>query len=278
MFLFLPGFFNWKMLQMQRMNNGVYDIIDKINIIFVRKRQRKSGGNSMGVRKHVSQLEFFEGIDPKTIEKLIKCGKIMEVPKGTMLIRARESVEFVYFQLTGKSVIYNLTHDGKRKILFVFGQGALLNEHLFNNHTSSTYCETMEKSKVLAFPVQEFVDGMQEDFRLTKRMLETQERKIWRLGHQLKNTTSSIYLERKLAAKLWKLSRDFGVETEEGIEIDMNLSITFLADMLGVSRETTSRVCSVLTESGLISIKKKRIFISDPEKMAYFYKTGEIAQ
>ena len=232
----------------------------------------------MGVRKHVNQLNFFERIDPGTVEALVKCGKIVDVPKGTLLIRARESVDYIYFQLNGKSTIYNLTHDGKRKILFIFGHGALLNEHLFNNHTSSTYCETMEKSKVLAFPVQEFAAIMAKDFQLTKKVLETQERKIWRLGHQLKNTTSSIYLERKLAAKLWKLSRDFGVETEEGIEIDINLSITFLADMLGVPRETTSRVCSILTEAGLIAIKKKRIFISDPAKMAHFYKTGEIAQ
>lgn len=232
----------------------------------------------MGVKKHVNQLEFFHGLAPKTIEALTKCGKIVEIPRGTLLMRAREAVSFVYFQLSGKSVVYNLTHGGKRKILFVFGNGALLNEHLFNNHTSSTYCETMEKSKVLAFPVQEFALAMAVDFELTKRILEAQERKIWRLGHQLKNTTSSIYLERKLAAKLWKLSRDFGVETEEGIEIDVNLTITFLADMLGVPRETTSRVCSTLTEAGLIMMKKKRIIISDPEKMSHFYKTGEIAQ
>ena len=51
-----------------------------------------------------------------------------------------------------------------------------------------------------------------------------------------------------------------------------------LADMLGVPRETTSRVCSTLTEAGLIVIKKKRIFIPDPALMAHFYKTGEIAQ
>ncbi len=232
----------------------------------------------MGVRKHVNHLNFFEGIDPKTAEALVKCGKIIEVPKGTLLMRARESVDYIYFQLTGKSIIYNLTHDGKRKILFVFGYGSLLNEHLFNNHTSSTYCETFEKSKLLAFPVQEFAMQMAADFQLTKQVLEAQERKIWRLGHQLKNTTSSIYLERKMVAKLWKLSRDFGVEKEDGIEIDMNLSITFLADMLGVPRETASRVCSTLTDAGLIVLKKKRIIIPDPEKVAHFYKTGEIAQ
>lgn len=58
---------------------------------------------------------------------------------------------------------------------------------------------------------------------------------------------------------LWKLARDFGFETEEVIEIDINLSITFLADMLGTSKETTSRICSFLVENGLIKINKKRI-------------------
>ena len=230
----------------------------------------------MGIKKQVNQLEIFKGIDPKTIEKLIKAGTVQDVSKGTLLVRAREPVSMVYFQLTGKSVIYNLTNDGKRKILFIFGSGALINEHIFNNHTSSTYCETMEKSKVLAFPVQEFVRLMAEDFELTKNIMEAQERKIWRLSHQLKNTTSSIYLERKLAAKLWKLTRDFGVETDKGIEIDVNMTITFLADMLGVPRETTSRVCSTLTEAGLISMNRRRITIPDPEKMSHFYKTGRI--
>lgn len=231
----------------------------------------------MGVRKHVNQLEIFAGLEPKTIDKLVKCGKIVEVHKGEFLMRARESVDFVYVQLTGKSVIYNLTNDGKRKILFIFGNGTLLNEHVFNNHVAATYCEAMERCKVLAFPTQEFVSVMAEDFELVTRIVGAQERKIWRLSHQLKNTTSSIYLERKLAAKLWKLSRDFGKETDEGIEIDLNMTITFLADMLGVPRETTSRVCSTLTDAGLIMIKKKRIYISDPAKMAHFYRTGEIA-
>lgn len=230
----------------------------------------------MGIKKYLNQLKIFDGINSKTKEKLIKFGKIQEFSKGILLMRAREHVEFVYFQLTGKSVVYNLTQGGKRKILFIFGQGALLNEHIFNNHTSSTYCEMMEQGKVLAFSVQDFMSIMAEDFELTKKVMEEQERKIWRLSHQLKNTTSSIYLERKLAAKLWKLSRDFGIEKEDGIEIDIDMTITFLADMLGVPRETTSRVCSTLTEAGLIRMNKRRIMIADPKKMAHFYKTGKI--
>lgn len=224
----------------------------------------------------LNQIKIFDNIAPKTKEKLIQKGSIQNVPKDTFLIRPHGPITAVFFQLTGKSVIYNLTHSGKRKILFVLGPGELLNEHVLNNHNSSLYCETIDASTVLSVPVTDFIRLMSEDFELTKNILEEQEKKMWRLSHQLKNTTSCIYLERKLAAKLWKLSRDFGFETEEGIEIDINLTITFLADMLGVPRETTSRACSVLVENGLIKVNKKRITIINPVKISQFFKTGKI--
>lgn len=230
----------------------------------------------MNKRKAVSQLPVFEGVAPETMEKLLSAGNVSEVSKGTLLVRARDPVSSVFFQVSGKSVIYNLTHSGKRKILFVFGPGELLNEHVLNNQTSSVYCETYEKSKIFELPSSEFIRLMAEDFTLTKNILEAQEKKIWRLSHQLKNSMGSIYLEKKLAAKLWKLARDFGIPTDEGVEIDMNITVTFLADMLGAPRETTSRTCSALYEYGLIKVNKKRITLPDSDKMAAFFKTGKI--
>lgn len=227
-------------------------------------------------KSQLKQFELFEGIAPQTIEKLLLSGKVLEVSKGTILMRAKEPLSQVLIQLSGKSIIYNLTHAGKRKILFVFGKGALLNDHICNEQTPSVYCETMEKSSILAIPAADLMRMMTEDMVLMKNVLEAQEKKIWRLSHQLKNTMSSIYLERKLASKLWKLGRDFGTQTEDGIEINMNLSITFLADMLGVPRETTSRVFSELVDYGLIKVNRKRITILDKDKMLVFYKTGKI--
>lgn len=227
-------------------------------------------------KNQLYQQQFFQGVSPNTLEELWKKGTVREFPKGQIMIRAKEDVGTVYVQMSGKSIIYNLTHTGKRKIIFVFGAGVLLNEHVLNTHTASLYCETIEKSRIFMVPLVDFLRCMEDDFSLTKAVMETQERRIWRLGHQLKNTMGSIYLERKLAAKLWKLSRDFGIVTPEGIEIDINMSITFLADMLGAPRETTSRLCNTLTEYGLMKIQKKRITIINPQKMSAFYKSGKI--
>lgn len=224
----------------------------------------------------IKALDIFAGVKEEILEKIAEKGKISDIEKGKVLFRAQEPATHICLQLAGKSIIYNLTHEGKRKILFICGKGMLLNEHVFNDHATSMYCETIEKSKIFMIPCKDFINIMQEDFKLAKNVMGTQEKKIWRLSHQLKNTMSSIYLERKLAAKLWKLARDFGIQTEDGIEIDVNMTASFLADMLGVSRETTSRTCATLIENGLILVKKKRIIIGNPEKMSAFYKTGKI--
>ncbi len=207
----------------------------------------------------LSSLALFQEVAPKTTERLWQQGRTQSFPKGSIIIHAKEPLKTVFIQLTGKSIIYNLTHTGKRKIIFILGPGALLNEHVLDTH-----------------PASRFVALMETDFQLTKAVLTAQERKIWRMGHQLKNTIGSIYMEKKLAAKLWKLSRDFGKETPDGILIDINLPITFLADMLGAPRESTSRLCKTLTDLGLIRMERKQITILDPEKMSHYYKTGQI--
>lgn len=76
---------------------------------------------------------------------------------------------------------------------------------------------------------------------------------------------------------LWKLTRDFGKDTEQGRMIDISMTITFLADLMGAPRETVSRLCKTLTDYGLIKIEKRRIYVTDPKRLSHFYKAGTIA-
>lgn len=223
-------------------------------------------------------IPFLQNVKKETLDGLWKDGKVIELPKKTLILQARKSKEDIYIQLSGKSSVYSLTHTGQRKVIFIFGEGILLNDHVFHDHLPSYFCETMEKSQLFVISKSRFVFWMEKDFSLTQSVTTMQEWKMWRMGHQLKNTTGSIYMERKLAAKLWKLARDFGKNTKDGVEIDLNLSITFLSDMLGAPRETTSRLCKTLSDYGLISIQKKRITITDIDGMSRLYREGKILE
>jgi len=177
----------------------------------------------------------------------------------------------IFFLVTGNVQIYNMTACGKKKVLFVLASGDMLNDSI-SSGVNTIFCETLTSCRFFVLPRVKLFSLMEQDFQLTLNLLAYQEKKLWRLGHQLKNTSGSIYLERKLAAKLWKLARDFGVRTPDGVVIDIDLSITFLADLLGVSRENASRACKKLVEMGLVAMDRKRVRLPDPDKTADFYR------
>jgi CRP-like cAMP-binding protein len=215
-----------------------------------------------------------QGIKPETIEELSKQGGIRRMEKGTVCFRAREATSHLYILIEGRAIIYNLTNQGQRKIIYILGSGQLLNESVVTPHPPGTFCEILETSQVFVIRQTRFLKLMKQDAQLAENLLLSYERKIWRLSHQLKNTTGSTNLERKLAAKLWKLARDFGKKTPKGITIEINMSITFLADLLGAPRETVSRLCKSLVNRGLIQIDRKKITVVDSKGLAEFYKEG----
>ena len=113
---------------------------------------------------------------------------------------------------------------------------------------------------------------MERDGALTCAVLDSMSLKIRRLYRQLKNTTNALSGEKRLAAKLYKLAKDYGVATEQGIRIEMNLSITYLAEMVGSKRETVSRQMKKLTELDLIRMEKNRILVPDLKKISNYFR------
>lgn len=222
------------------------------------------------------ELPFFSPLKAETVRELWKRGQVRHCARRRLVYQTGDVIQTLYFQLSGKSCIYTVTPSGQRKVHFVCGKGELLNQNTLNPSISAGCCEMLEEGDVFAVPAEVVANCMRSDFELVRSLVGAQERKLWRLEHQLKNTVSSMYMERKLAAKLWKLGRDFGIQTEEGLEIDLDLSVSFLADMLGVPRETTSRLRSALMRSGLITVRGKRITLVDPEGMASLYHSGNL--
>lgn len=218
-----------------------------------------------------TKLPLVQSCKKETIDLLLEKGKFVHLEKGKHLVRMRESISYVYIQMTGKSIAYNITQQGRRKILFIYGKGRLINTDVFDVRTASMSYEIIEPGVIYVISVPAFEAILQKDFNLVKNIMIAQESKINRLSRQVKNNSSGISIQKKLLSKLWKLSKDFGVSTKEGLEIDLNLSITFLADMLGVPRESASRACSSLVKEGLIQIKGKRFIISHPNELSKMY-------
>jgi CRP/FNR family transcriptional regulator len=60
------------------------------------------------------------------------------------------------------------------------------------------------------------------------------------------------------------LCRDFGVPSQDGITIDLRLSHQAIAEAIGSTRVTITRLLGDLRNEGLVQIDRKKITVFDP--------------
>lgn len=197
---------------------------------------------------------------------------IKRYEKGRHVFYDREEPTCFYILLEGLASLYKLNSLGEKKVVFVFGPGSMLNEIMFQDLPVSINCQVRQDSYVLVLPKERFWHVMERDSRMTRAAFDAMALRIRRLYRQLKNTTNALKGEKRLAAKLYKLARDYGVSTEKGVLIRMQLSITYLAEMLGSQRETVSRQVKKLGDLGLVFVEKNHFWVPDLEKLSNYFK------
>ena len=72
----------------------------------------------------------------------------------------------------------------------------------------------------------------------------------------------------RLSSFLLVLCRDFGVPGEKGVTIDLRLSHQAIAEAIGSTRVTITRLLGELKSSSLLAIDRKKITIFDPIALA----------
>jgi CRP-like cAMP-binding protein len=219
-------------------------------------------------------IPLFKGIDSTTLELLKSKAIKLKLNKGEILFYEKQEVDKVYMVLHGKVTMYRNSEDGQKRVIYILGNGELINEVIMDDVPSSISCEAFENSYILYFYKKDLLEIMESDFKLTKIIITSMAKKIRRLYRQLKNTVP-IKIDKKLSAKLWKLSKDYGIETNEGVLIDMNISNTYLADMLGSTRETTSRCMNSFEKKGMIKFVGKKILVRDPAELSIYFRGRE---
>lgn len=224
------------------------------------------------LKSMLTEFELFKNVSPKTLDFLATKGFIDTFAQGQHLFYDKDTVHCFYILISGTASLYKTNSNGQNKIIFIEDRGAFLNEVIFEDLPSAINCQATSICKVLVFYKDDLIEAMKNDFVLTQNIMNTLSKRVRRLYRQLKNATSIIKIEKKLAAKLWKLGKDYGIPCERGTQINFPITVTSLADFLGSYRETVSRALKLLIQKELIIYENKQIIIPNSDALSKFFK------
>ncbi len=221
----------------------------------------------MNIQNIIDIIPILEKAAPASKTKIITYGVTKKFSKGEYLFRVREQVSRVYIIVSGYAILERVNQHSDKRAIFLLSQGDIINEVILEQPVSSINCYALSNLEVISFSQGQFLEIMEQDFAFTKMVIESMAIKIRKLYHQLENTTKMMKLDRQVASRLWKIARDYGIHCDDSIRIPFDISITFLADLVGSNRETISRTVKKLSDEGILSIKNGKCVIYKMEML-----------
>ena len=223
----------------------------------------------------MNNIEVFKDIKESSKIELKKILKERQLARKEILFNERDIVDKVYFLKTGKISIFKMNENGERKVIFILRNGEMINEVSSSETTFFAlfdYRVRFVVDNIRECRAKDFIKVMEDDFALTKNILVHTQNTNRRLYRQLKNSIS-IRIDKKLASKLYRIGKEFGVCKGEWTLLNVNLTITYIADMLGCKRESLSRAMKILQDENLVKIEGKKVYIKKGELSSYFKST-----
>ncbi|MGM0500039.1 MAG: Crp/Fnr family transcriptional regulator [Bacillota bacterium] len=215
----------------------------------------------------LKDLIVFQNLDPEELELLCENSYAKLYEKDEVIFFENDSVKKLYFLINGKVKLSMLSAEGKEKVLTILQEGDIFGElSLFDEDPHPLTAEVMDDARLLIIPWNEMEKMIIKRPSLAIKIIEALSKKTRLLTSQVRELVFQDAAGR-LASLLSRLAEDFGREIEGGTVIDLVLTHQEIANLIGSSRVTVTKLINKFIDEGMLTIKKRKIIIIDFESL-----------
>ena len=186
----------------------------------------------------------------------------------TVVLEGDDSVQALYLIASGSVQVYMTGVDGRETILSFLERGDFFGEmSLIDGEPRSASVRTVTDAQLLIIHRESFLTLIRQSPEIAMGLLSEMSKRLRKANRQI-GSLSTMSVSGRVAGTLLNLMQERGVR----IHTDNGKMVTVihnrptqqqLADMSGTTRETVSRICSLLVKTNAIAMTGKDIVIFD---------------
>ncbi|MCQ2120403.1 MAG: Crp/Fnr family transcriptional regulator [Fibrobacter sp.] len=190
----------------------------------------------------------------------------------TVVLEGDDSVQALYLIASGSVQVYMTGVDGRETILSFLERGDFFGEmSLIDGEPRSASVRTVTDAQMLIIHRESFLQLIRQTPEIAMGLLSEMSKRLRKANRQI-GSLSTMSVSGRVAGTLLNLMQERGVR----IHTDNGKMVTVihnrptqqqLADMSGTTRETVSRISSLLVRAGAIAMTGKDIVIFDEDAL-----------
>jgi CRP/FNR family transcriptional regulator len=206
-------------------------------------------------------IQLFSSLSDEELLHISSSIMLKEFKKNEVILYEQDTNEFMYIILFGKVRVIQTTEDGKEIILATHKSNELFGEiSLIDGKTSPATVLATETSLIAIISKKDFYSLLIHQSKVLEKMLQilcSRLRESWKRIEILNFKDAS----QRIKMLFLLLSHDNGQKTPEGVVLNIKLTHQNMADMVGLTRETVTRVIDKFRRDGEIKVLKDKCIL-----------------
>ena len=189
--------------------------------------------------------------------------------RGAVVFHEGNIARGVYVLSSGRAKVSISSADGKKLIIRIARPGDVLG--LYAGLTGRPFeatAEMVEGGRIDFISRTDLLNLMGRQQSFSSDLVEMFSRQFSEFVDNTRMLLLSQSALQKLARLIVRWGRDFGERTGEGIRVQILLTQEEIAQIIGASRETVTRLFSTLKRDKIIRVKRDALWIRDSEALA----------
>ena len=206
------------------------------------------------------QIPLFAKVSDADLRSIAQLLIERRFPKNKTIVEEGLPGDYMYVIREGRVKVTKLSGDGREKILELLGAGDFFGEmSLLDNAERSASVKTLGETRILALSRADFLNELRRSPDLAMAVIQELTRRVRQMDEQASSLSFQRVRERTQGL-LQRLAREGS--SSDGRRITPSLTHQQIADMIGTSRETVTRVLKVLKDQGWLAQEGKHYLVS----------------
>jgi CRP-like cAMP-binding protein len=227
-------------------------------------------GHHCSIDLRLEKLEmvpFFQELAEEQLRQVNKKFTANHYSKGETIYRQGDSATMLRVVVAGNVKLVAHTLEGEGVLLDMLKPGDFFGNPAAGSHdVYNETAETQTSACILSIRISDFKEVMNRFPSVAMSVLDITADRLNESRQRIQHLTT-LPVKKRLAHILVTLVNKFGEKHSRGLLIQLPLSRKDLADMVGTSAETTSRIMSQFQEDDLITSGRQWVAINDKSEL-----------
>jgi len=215
----------------------------------------------MDEREVLRTVPIFSELSDEDITSLAHLASRKRYPKDTVVFFENEEGDSFFCIVDGRIKVTILGDDGREVILSVLGRGDFFGEMaLLDNEPRSATAIAVEDTELLSLHRNDFQTVLTDNRSIMAALIKILTARLRRANHQI-STLALLDVYGRVARVIVDTARDEGKRLKDGRIAFRRATHQEIANRIGTTRETVTRMLKDLERQGLIHIDGKEVVV-----------------